>query len=100
LFSAYQVIVLRLQIEGSGSHGLPSNYTKSLFNHSTAASKSLNYYITAEVPADAFKYNTKVLTIGDGIIYENKYKNAALEKGKRYQIYERALSYHNKVILV
>jgi hypothetical protein len=100
LFSAYQVIVLRLQNQENGSHGLPSNYGTSLFDHSTAANNSLNYYITAEVPADAFKSNTKLLTIGDGIIYKNKYKNAALEKGKRYQIYERALSYHNKVIFV
>jgi len=72
------------------------NYYDSLYNSTTSVQKGLDCYITAELPAKEINH-TKVFPIGDGTVFEDKYTNEPLLKGQQYIVYERAMTYYEKV---
>ena len=67
------------------------DYNLHLSNYSYSKEKEIHYYITAEIILKSADWPFTIFTLGDGSRY-GAYVNAALEKGKTYKVYVRAIS--------
>ena len=93
LHRAYEVIVL--EIEGT-YHG--SFDAAKLTDYYKAKEDRLHYYITAHIrispPAQAF---ARSFTLGDENVYGG-YKNMKLVRGKRYHVFQRAMTINGEKV--
>ena len=72
------------------------DYSLQLSNYSYSKENEIDYYITAEITQESADWPFTI-TLGDGSRY-GAYVNAALEKGKTYKVYERAISSRTKAV--
>ena len=90
-FSAYQVIVLKVV---DSDERLPDDYDSKLKDVNNINKE--NFYIAAEIQnAPVYRESWK-FTVGDDIMYGN-FVNKALERGKEYVIFQRAVTQDNDV---
>ena len=87
-FSAYQVIVLKV---ASGNEKLPPDYDSKLKDSKGASQSNLHFYICAEISNNPVHETTWKFTVGDEMNY-GTYKNTALQRGKDYIVFQRALT--------
>jgi hypothetical protein len=89
-FRAYQLIVQQL----------PETYidAANLTDYSSAKEKGLHYYIAAEINPNSRSF-PQIFSLGNGKFY-GKYKNVELEKGKKYEVLQRALTQDVKKVSV
>ena len=87
-FSAYQVIVLEVV---DGVEILPGNFNSKLKDWDNSNKENSNFYITAEIQNVLVVQNSWEFTVGDDKTYEG-FVNKALEKGKEYDIFQRAVT--------
>ena len=87
-FSAYQVIVLKVV---NGVEILPGNFNSKLKDWDNSNKENPNFYITAEIQNVLVVQKSWEFTVGDDKTYEG-FVNKALEKGKEYVIFQRAVT--------
>ena len=86
--SAYQVIVLKV---ADGNETLPPDFDSKLKNSEGALQSNIDFYISAEIRNDPVQKTTWEFTVGDEENHEG-YKNTALQQGKDYIVFQRALT--------
>ena len=86
--SAYQVIVLKVV---DGVENLPDDYDSKLKDSNNTNKENLYFYITAEFQNVSVYQKSWEFTVGDDKTYEG-FVNKALEKGKEYVIFQRAVT--------
>lgn len=87
-FSAYQVIVLRV---AGGNEKLSPDYDSKLKDSEGASQSNLDFYISAEISNNPVHATTWKFAVGDERNY-GTYKNAALQRGEDYIVFQRALT--------
>ncbi|KAM7435782.1 Protein sidekick-1 [Porites harrisoni] len=86
--SAYQVIVLKVT---GGNEKLPPDYDFKLKDSQGASQSNLDFYICAKISNNPVHETTWKFTVGDEMNY-GTYKNTALQRGKDYIVFQRALT--------
>ena len=74
-----------------GIQKLPGDYGSKLKGVNDAKKDNLNFYVAAEIENDPVRETSWKFTVGDDKTYGD-YVNEALEKGKNYMVYERAVT--------
>ena len=92
-FSAYQVIVHEVSDE---NEDLPADYGSNIGDYKNALQKNLKYYVTAELKNDPVYEDAWNFSVGDGEEKEG-FINEKLQRGKMYAVYQRAITYDEKV---
>ena len=93
LFSAYQVIVLKVV---DGAEELPNDYNSKLKDWSNAIKDNLNFYIAAEIQNNPVRNESWEFNVGDDKKY-GAYENKGLESGEHYVVYQRAVTLEKNV---
>ena len=75
---------------------LPADYSSNIGDYKNASQNNLKYYITAELKNDPVYQDAWNFFVGDGEEKEG-FINEKLQRGKMYAVYQRAITYDEKV---
>ena len=85
--SAYQVVVLKV---ADCNKNLPPDFDSKLKNSEGDSQYNIDFYVSAEISNDPVHEKTWTFIAGDEKNY-GAYKNAALQQGEDYIVFQRAL---------